>query len=1478
MNRTLVLGLVSAALVPCAFAAPKGPQPFHRDSWLVQPVAIPENHPLDKVIPFDDDDDAWKPGAFERNPPQAEGATPGNRIVGDYACWYKKSFAVPADWKGKSVALDFQLLGMNAVVRVNGKDAGVALHPKASVEISRLVNYGGDNELLVFLSNRGYGSGEGPVAYWGRDDQGWPVLGQVYGRKPAVELACHSPARVTDVWVNPSWREKKVDVEIEVTSSVERKAEVRFEISEDTGRDPVSGELGAGKVLKSKEEKVSLKVGVNVVKLSIPWTDAVPWEAAKNPHVYDWEVKLAADGEPCDVPPKSVFGFREIWREGKDIYMNGHIQRFRGWWGPPPKDASDIHAWGFNLNYCTHQHLGPFVEDPKEMERYTRAGICRFTGMPPITFCNSDKVRNDENCRGQWLRYMRLWARSARNYPVVVGASCGVNQVCPERNMRPEMLGQDHEDGGVARNIEFACDLARKEYPNCLFFSHADGTEADLSSSNLYFNFTPLQEREEWLSQWSEKGTLPWYAAEFGAPYQGCWFHARTPQFTEWLATYYGDAAYEAETDEALEYAKDLARICRRQIHGASFKGKGVYELNPLARDYTKKLVYRTNRAWRTFGLNGGIMYLKQWPWDDGWEADAYSQANGDIIAFIGGETAVTDRTHAYWSGAEVKKSLVVQWDGLGENAFDVAWELVTAKGEVVNGGKFKETLRRGEKKLLPIVFKAPETDRNRVSYTLRATFDAAHGMDRMHPANWSCHTDSVPIDVYPPFKAQGLGNPKQVGLFDPEGETAETLESLGIGFTKFDAFDGFIGQAYTNRNPLRVAIVGKRALSNAEGLQRLEKAIAGGLRLIVMQQTAEVWSMLGFKAEDSQARQMYGAFLERVDSVDLNHWAGEPVCEQKFGNVMKHDTRRGPRWTHTHAISAMPLLIPERGGFIPMVRGEFDMSYTALLKLPHGKGAAYFCAFDFEKRVGEGKCPAATRVAQAVFSEVQRGRVSTSRRVVTDGKAAKRLADALGVDSEAYKSGTDYTNALVIVGSDSRLTPKDLAKASEDSSNRIAVFGNDAYVIALGGTKLTREIVGKVDVGNDGRMQNSTNLTGGVAYRLSSAKDNFWNMFRGAKLFSGLYRSRDGFHASRIALTDPKNPLWKVTDRGYAAAFASAKDPKNGKPFFNTYVEMPDPFSVCDRYREIGFKTEALRGQGWGSAPKSDEDLYLRNAAQSEDNSLRRISLIFADWGVPAGKGVFTRSLYTKPYEQFEPLAQYNVLGPFPCPVGDNSEYMVETVNFPVEEGKGGCPGSDAEKFAVAGDVQPNYWFYPQGLKYPADMPKDLHFIDWRPVVKPREDGLVDLRQVPLIASQSFQTSYAVGFLTRETDGEITLRFGVDWRGKVWVNGKELAKTMGGTKDEGSIIVEHVPVFAKPKDLSGEALQAFDKEHGTFDGKNVITVKAGSGMSAAAFYLNVTREIKPGEVVRTIIPELQGIDLYESANPGFDPYEYVYW
>ena len=314
------------------------------------------------------------------------------------------------------------------------------------------------------------------------------------------------------------------------------------------------------------------------------------------------------------------------------------------------------------------------------------------------------------------------------------------------------------------------------------------------------------------------------------------------------------------------------------------------------------------------------------------------------------------------------------------------------------------------------------------------------------------------------------------------------------------------------------------------------------------------------------------------------------------------------------------------------------------------------------------------------------------------------------------------------------------------------------------------------------------------------------------------------------------------------------------------------DPLQACDRY---GDKAAEIAHGGWGRVPKGEKDLLLRNASQSEDNALRRLALMLGNCGVGAGGALLGRTLYTKPSVDFEPIAQYNVLGPWPS-LADDSAYMVDgTVDgkpgpFPVDPAKKGDSGATAEEMAIRGDVQPNPRFRPLHLDF-SGQPAELDFIDWRPVAKSNPDGLVEYSKAhPLIAAQSFCTCYCVGYLPRETDGEITLRFGVDWRGKVWVNGKEVCKTYGGAKDEGSIVVEHIPVYA----MSNKD----DARHGTFDGRNVITVKAGCGQGAKVFYLNVSREQKPGELKRRSNPAYDGVEVYFSRNPKFDPYEYVYW
>jgi beta-galactosidase len=394
-------------------------------------------------------------------------------------------------------------------------------------------------------------------------------------------------------------------------------------------------------------------------------------------------------------------------------------------------------------------------------------------------------------------------------------------------------------------------------------------------------------------------------------------------------------------------------------------------------------------------------------------------------------------------------------------------------------------------------------------------------------------------------------------------------------------------------------------------------------------------------------------------------------------------------------------------------------------------------------------------------------GETSAPTKVYTSGKAAERLAKTMSIESSPYKGGVLDDAELLIVGPDSEV---DFAKIKKSvGSGRAYIFGN-------------QQLAGEAGIAD------ST----GVVYRVQNLKSLPASAFRGVG--PSLLRWRDGVKVTRFK-----------SAKGFSVCGDGLFAVKGPIVF-----DAVDPFQSCDRYRAVGQKAALLDRGGWGSVPKGEKDLYLRSASQSEDNDMRRLAIVFGNFGVGAESKVFARSLYTKPAEKYEPIAQYNVLGPWPSEK-DDDHYMVDTI-FPVDESKGGDSGAFAEEMAIKGDVQPNPRFHPLGLKYLDETPEDLRFLDWRPVVKSRSDGYVDYAKAhPLIAAQSFCTCYCVGFFKRRTAGEITIRFGVDWRGKIWVIGKAFEPIYGGHKDEGSVIYERVPVKA---------------------GDNYITVKAGCGLS----------------------------------------------
>jgi len=562
------------------------------------------------------------------------------------------------------------------------------------------------------------------------------------------------------------------------------------------------------------------------------------------------------------------------------------------------------------------------------------------------------------------------------------------------------------------------------------------------------------------------------------------------------------------------------------------------------------------------------------------------------------------------------------------------------------------------------------------------------------------------------------------------------------------------------------------------------------------------------------------------VDDRSLSHWRGMPKWERDVGGVMQHMTRRGPRWTHRHALGGLALLIPDKAGFRPLVRGEFDLSYTLLAENAYGRGAAYFCSFDFEGRVGT--CPAATEVARRAFARFLAPPAEEGRRLVTVGPMAARLARVLSADSEPYVGGK-VERAVLLAGPD----------ATEGYQTLLGALGKDAALYVCANTNLAQAAGFRI-----------------APYRTVSSRD-------GANL-AKLSAFRDVGHS----LTRWREPLdawrgeapagWKSAD---GALFAESPD---GRQIFDGV----NPFQLCDRYRKTE-GAQAVKTQpsgGWGIVPTSNDDLYLRSAAQSEENDLRRLAIVLGNLGVRAGRTLFARSVYLSPCpggieNALRPVGHFNVLGPWPCSTDAKAE--LDAI-YKVDPSVMGDTGETAEQMAKAGDVQPNPRFHPIGCPYKETLPPDLRFIDWRPTWHQEVSGVFSIDW--MTAPAHFQPPcawYAVAFLPRRFDGTASFRLEAPDAAKLWVNGKEVCRSTGNAP----VGADGVPVYAMGH-----------QGDGTFEGVNVVSVKVVSLKNPKMIRLRVSREPDAAARSRKSVPSLDKVDLYETANPDFDPYEYIYW
>jgi hypothetical protein len=198
-----------------------------------------------------------------------------------------------------------------------------------------------------------------------------------------------------------------------------------------------------------------------------------------------------------------------------------------------------------------------------------------------------------------------------------------------------------------------------------IFGHHSDNGE--VTTSNMYLNFIPLQEREEWLSHWAQNKTLPWMAVEMGTPLYSSVMRGRDgygpqghsePHLTEWTSIYLGREAFALESEDY------RTKVLRDRFKGGDLQKEYDPHIRNDSRDlliwesasFTKLLdlfFVNTHRTWRTMGMSGGII-----PWYHD-RHPALQRVNGPSVAWIAGARRTPRSIECRQAGVHRKRSLI---------------------------------------------------------------------------------------------------------------------------------------------------------------------------------------------------------------------------------------------------------------------------------------------------------------------------------------------------------------------------------------------------------------------------------------------------------------------------------------------------------------------------------------------------------------------------------------------------------------------------------------------------------------------------------------------------------------------------------------------------------------------------------------------------------------------------------------------------
>ena len=1063
---TQLCRIASASLIASALAASgaEKPKPVSEPgaaerramltaTWRVQPATRSTQEPTADWVTVGTGTWSWQ--APLRRHPAWKGTS--TRAIG--SLWYAQTVRVPKEWKGDRIVLNFRRIEGDAIVFWNGQRVAELLRPGGEVEVTPAVDFGSDNELRVFLT-RDYtdtsrGFEQDPLRYRTRGPEGRKLPMGSWGlaiSAPVDVMRRPTPAAFSDVFVQTSWREKRLTAActLEATAPV---TGVRIEA--------IVTDANGNEALRFAGEDMGLATGTTTKAISSAWPNPIPWELDA-PCLYTLQVRLLGPNGELDSLPPERFGFREIWTEGRHVYLNGHVSRWRIEWtsfGLNENSIPFLKLLGRNVVYQQNNPTAwwcdwsetPYLGD-ELLALLDETGVGLLQVAPNVANVRG-ALLDDPALRRDYERETALWVRRYRNHPCVLAWSVSMNSFNPRDAIHPDTMGQRSNYGHPqAKVIATAAAMVKDNDPTRLVYGHADGNLTDIASANNYPNFMPIQEVEDYPSIWAAKGNMPYFAAEFALPYGGSWYKRSQFLGTEYAAILFGNEAYRQEPEALLQQTLEI---------GLGNKGHGnslgtARPIFPMYWEVRRQYVTRTDRAWRTWGVQGwhyfnfGAGYgdppgakssrfnrysvlkkpvTERPDWANP-NFDIHSEAMQPLLVYLAGTPEFTDKTHTFLSPEEIHKQIAVVWDGPGTRRLTARWRL-EHNSALLGHGEATLRVAAGEVAFAPIVLRAPQV-KERMDFELKLAV-SEEGEDVAH--------DSLTLTVFPRPPAS-LALPERVALWDPAGKSRAWLDRLGVDCTPIEPGDGL--------GDYRLLIVGREALTPGAALPYTPADVARGLNVIVCAQLPGMWEGLGFMADDLQSRRVFigdptSPIVAGLRDVDLRDWRGTPDLLPEFRRTFDHDALRAPKSSNRHTVASVVLRVPAVVGFTPILNCEFDLDYSPLLQWRYGHGVITFCTIDFTGR--DAQEPVAELLARNLLRATADGPREPTRTTVVSGQDD---LSALGVSS-ASATGRDPKSTLYVLSSDAAPDDAALLDAVRRGA-RAVVLPHDADALAKAG------------------------------------------------------------------------------------------------------------------------------------------------------------------------------------------------------------------------------------------------------------------------------------------------------------------------------------------------------------------------------------------------------------------------------------------